>query len=149
MWLHLETSWNVNHYAGSCMCARTVQGWNSPSFICHGGIPFDPLCSFPRWDEGYCCGIGKGGTLLNLKFSPFAFDHYVLCRQVEIHLHQINANILRLWHIHTHTCTVCLILAGMHPYIVGQLLQVEMRRGQILCHHSWTGCLDGGVTHND
>lgn len=40
-------------------CAH-ASGWNSPSFTCHGGIPFDPLCGFPRWDQGCCCDSGVG-----------------------------------------------------------------------------------------
>lgn len=89
-------------------------------------------------------------TLLNLKFSPFEFNH-LLCssrtgNHVEIHP---TPNKCKYPQAVTHTCTVCLILTGMHPYVLRQLLQVEMPHGQILCHHSCTGCLNGGVTHSD
>lgn len=84
-------------------------------------------------------------TLLNLTFSPFEFNHLLCSSQtgnhVEIHP---TPNKCKYPQAVTHTCTVCLILTGMHPYVLRQLLQVAMPHGQILCHHSCTGCLNGG-----
>lgn len=121
-----------------------------------GGIPRRPcvievslliLCVvFPGEMKATAVTLGRVlPTLLNLTFAPFEFNHLLCSSQtgnhVEIHP---TPNKCKYPQAVTHTCTVCLILTGMHPYVLRQLLQVEMPHGQILCHHSCTGCLNGG-----